>query len=174
MFGWLKRVFIAFGFFLLLINGAYGGSNKIAKSIESIGDDHYYRQESIKVLYDKKGDYRSAFNCKSVMMEMKNKHGGIDTICTFQKDVLLIRTTMGPKKRLSSIQVCPTSMESEVDLGLKKVAKEVDEINNRPNGFTGKMYYLGRTDGWLRDFENIYMEGYSGNIPTSCWLLNRR
>ncbi len=105
------------------------------------------------------------------MVETSNSEGGIDAICVTAFDVLMIRTTMGPKRRLSSVQVCPQSMSAGDKIDVQKHALDEKDGGKGENKY--KIYHMGKTNGWLRDFENIYRKT-SGILPTSCWILNRR
>ena len=136
---------------------------------EQIADHNYYRQSLISLLYDIDQDYRTFFKCKSVLVERLNDKGGLDTGCITKTDILWISTGMGPKKRLSSAYVCPQNLNKEL---IKEIIGLSYENTLLENG--GMQYRMGRTDGWFRDFENIFVIRTLDQDTLSCWSLLRR
>jgi hypothetical protein len=154
--------------FNLIALGSVSVAKEITSQVEELANQNYYRKSLISLLYDNEIDYRSAFDCTSVMFEVPNDRNAIDAACVTDFDVLWISTSMGPKQRLGSAYVCPTKQDDILIKKLKTLAYESDET---PNGI---QYYMGRTDGWLRDFENILAIIVADNMSLSCWSLLRR
>ena len=152
----------------LIVLGSVSVAKELTSQAEQLANQNYYRKSLIELLYDNDMDYRSAFDCTSVMFEMPNDENAIDAACVTNIDVLWISTSMGPKQRLGSAYVCPTKQDDILIKKLKTLAYENEKI---PNGI---QYYMGRTDGWLRDFENILAIIDVDNMPLSCWSLLRR
>jgi hypothetical protein len=59
-------------------------------------------------------------------------------------------------------------------LAVKKNANEGQTDQYNGNQMDGYTYFMGRTNGWIRDFENIFLSGKMGSLFISCWSLNRR
>ena len=46
-------------------------ANELEKNIEEIANQNYFRLSSIELLYDKYRDYEKAFECKTIMENVK-------------------------------------------------------------------------------------------------------
>ena len=42
------------------------------------------------------------------------------------------------------------------------------------NGETRMLYYMGRTNGWVKDFDNLFATTESRLMMNSCWALSKR
>ena len=49
-----------------------------------------------------------------------------------------------------------------------------DKKPSTTSNFSGYMYYMGRSDGWIRDYDNIFLDGHSGGTRALCWRLVER
>jgi len=144
-------------------------AQELTSQAEQLANQNYYRENLISLLYDNDMDYRSAFNCTGVMFEKPNDNGAVDAGCMNDADILWISMTMGPRRRLSSAYVCPSTQDRFLVEELKGLSSENDKLEN---GAT--TYRMGLTNGWLRKFENVFVTMNQGGMSLSCWSLNRR
>ena len=153
--------------FILIAYAPFAVAKELKSQTEQIADQNYYRQGLISLLYDIDIDYRSSFNCNSIMFEKPNDKGAIDAACVTETDILWISTSMGPKRRLGSAYVCPTKQDNNLIKKLKNLSYENKEMSN------GTEYRMGLTNGWFRKFENILVILDQG-LSLSCWSISRR
>ena len=155
--------------FIITVCASMAMADDLKVKSEKIADQSYYRQSLIKLLYDKDIDYRTHFGCESILLETKNDKDAIDAACIIKNRVLFISTGMGPKKRLSSADVCL----SEQSVSLIETLKGLSYVSKAPgNGST--LYHMGFTDGWIRKFQNVFVTMSRGGESLSCWSLLRR
>jgi len=134
---------------------------------------HYLRQETIALLYDKHVNYEKAFNCKKVMEQRSGDR--IDVLCTSKKHTVTLVILLGKNNYASYIMTCPALIsEKKLDpYNLVKSAFDSQEPR-LVNGETRRIYYMGRTNGWIKDFENLFATTESRLMMNSCWALSKR
>ena len=144
----------------------------LKKSIEEIADQNYFRLQAIELLYDKKRDYQKAFQCKTVNEHVSGSR--IDALCIEQQQGIPLSLTMfkADNGYITYILVCPAKFDRLDPFNLADQAYQTDEANVA--GSPGFSYYMGRTNGWVRDFENIFLTADMGFTKASCWALNKR
>ena len=144
---------------------------EIPKAVEQVADKHYFRQEAISLLYDKKHDYVNAFNCLNVMDSVSGPR--IDVICTSaDTNVLTLSMVLENNAYPIYVMVCPAGFD---DLDPFKIAQYAFIIEPTEfNGDKGTSHYMGRSNGWIKDFENIFLTADLGFVKSSCWALNKR
>ena len=153
----------------LLFCASTGMSKDLKEQSEILADKHFYRQKLIKLLYDNELEYRELFNCKNILFEQLKDDGGIDTSCITETDLLWISISIGPRKRPSSVYVCPSAHQEGLETKLRNLAYDSDEIKN------GIIYRMGLSKGWLRKFENVFfISDHQTGVKLNCWTLNRR
>lgn len=173
MIAWCKKFFTVS--FLLL--GFSFGSTALAapalpKSVEQIANKHYFREEAIILLYDKNVNYEKAFSCKKIMHQKNDIR--TDALCasTTTKDVFTLTILDGKKGYPGYVLVCPAGFDQQDPYEIVSYAFQTDEVNFQ--GSNGMSYYMGRTNGWIKDFENIFLTADMGFTKMSCWGLNKR
>jgi hypothetical protein len=162
----LKFPAVVLSFFCLISSAA--SAQGVSNRAEEIAQTHYHKKALVSLLYDRDQDYRSAFNCESVLIEKPNDDGGIDATCITKEDVLWISTSMGPNRRLDSAYVCPTKQMGDIVSDLIEMAYDSKSISR------GTVYNMGVTDGWLRDFVNRFVVMNIDDTQLSCWDIGRR
>lgn len=155
--------------FTIAIHASIVLADELKLSSEQIADQSYYRQQLIKLLYDKDIDYRNHFDCESVLLETPNDRGAVDATCIKGATVLFISTGMGPKKRLSSADVCLSAQNPGLTDTLKNLSYVSKSLDNG-----SVLYHMGFTDGFLRKFQNVFVTMSNGGTSLSCWSLLRR
>jgi len=160
-------------FFSLQTTNAIAASD-IPKAVEQIADKHYYRQEAISLLYDKKHNYVDAFSCENVMNLSDAANGSrLDVIChRANNSVLSLTIFLKNNSYPLYVMVCPAGFD---DVDPFKIAQHAFVIEPTEfNGDAGTSHYMGRTNGWIQDFENIFLTADLGFAKSSCWALNKR
>ena len=158
-----------FLFFFLSMSSSLCIAKELKGKSEDLANKYFYRQDLIKLLYDNDLEYKKLFNCQSVMLEKPNDKGGIDTACVTETDILWISISIGPRRRPSSVYVCPTKRQDTVIEMLISLSYETNTTNN------GIKYRMGKTNGWLKKFENVlFSYNAESGINVSCWDLIRR
>ena len=146
---------------------------ELLESIEKIADEHYYRQQTINLLYDKHVNYEAAYSCTKVAEKIDGVR--IDIVCAVNdrtNDVLAITISKSTNGYAKYIMVCPTGFDGLDPFDLGDLAFKSDP--SYIDGVKGTMHYMGRTNGWVKDFENIFASYDSGFSKASCWALNKR
>ena len=142
------------------------------KNVELIADKHYFRQQAIELLYDKKLNYEKAFSCKKVAENVSGPK--LDVVCASDigKDVFTLTIIKAKNGYAAYVLVCPAGFDRLDPYNIIPNAFENDKTNF--GGYSGNSYYMGRTNGWIKDFENILLTADMGFSKMSCWGLNKR
>ena len=167
----LTLVFI--GFLSLQTTDAIAAP-EIPKAVEQIADKHYFRQEAISLLYDKKHDYVKAFNCDNVMDLSDAANGSrLDVICLrANNSVLNLSIVLKNNAYPVYVMVCPAGFDDLDPFEIVQYAFVIEPTEF--NGDMGTSHYMGRSNGWIKDFENIFLTADLGFAKSSCWALNKR
>lgn len=147
-------------------------ANELEKNIEEIANQNYFRLSSIELLYDKYRDYEKAFECKTIMENVTDKR--IDASCMHLQTGVPLTLAMFKAENgyITYVIVCPHSIDDLDPFNLKDKAYQSDKTIF--SGSDATSYYMGRTNGWIRDFENIFLTSDMGFMKASCWALNKR
>ena len=164
----LTLVFI--GFLSLQTTDAIAAPD-IPEAVEQIGDKHYFRQEAISLLYNKKHDYVKAFNCSNVIGELASG-SRLDVVCMTGSDVLTLSMILENNAYPVSVTVCPAGFDDLDPFKISQYAFIIEPTDL--DGAKGTSHYMGRSNGWIKDFENIFLTADLGFAKSSCWALNKR
>lgn len=142
------------------------------KNVELIADKHYFRQQAIELLYDKKINYEKAFSCKKLTESVSGSR--LDAVCAGEVGKYVVTLTVIKAKNgyAAYVLVCPAGFDQLDPYNITPKAFKKDKTNF--DGYSGYSYYMGRTDGWIKDFENIFLTANMGFTKMSCWGLNKR
>jgi len=165
-------VLVVVSFFSISHRPALAASD-LRSSVEAKANRYYNREQLLELLYDKKADYEKVFNCQTVRENIIDQN--IYAVCSniSFNDVFSIQIIMNKAKRTPSyVQVCKAGF-SEMDPYKMIQSAYHSEPAQIPDGY-GNLYYMGRTNGWVRDFENLFLAGITGDAVLSCWGLNKR
>lgn len=149
----------------VLIVGTPVFSFDIDSTVEEMADKYFQRASLVELLYDKDVNIRKAFSCDAVLLEHENDKGAIDSSCLLSGKIFYISTSMGKKRRLSGAYVCIDWLPGE-----RRQYFEERSFEKKLSG-SSVIFRMGRTDGWLREFENVFVVRPDG---FSCWSILRR
>lgn len=168
-----KELFFFVIFLFSILSSKTFAAPDLPKSVELIADKYYLRQETIELLYDKHIDYEKAFNCKKAFEQVSGPR--TDILCVGKANIVTLVIFIGKHGYASYIITCPAGV-SKKKLDPYNLVKSAfkSEKPSIVNGETRTMHYMGRTDGWVRDFENLFLTIDYGSLLGSCWALNKR
>ena len=133
-----------------------------------IGEAEFFLNEIVDIVFDREADYRKLLGCDSILMEHKNDDGGINSACVTSDNILWISTKMTTGNRIGSAYVCPTNQSKNSVDRLVELSFDNKSIPN------GRVYHLGYTDGWRRDYvHRLAMLSIDGQL-LGCWDIGRR
>tara|TARA_B110000208_G_scaffold180896_1_gene231055 strand:- start:590 stop:1114 length:525 start_codon:yes stop_codon:yes gene_type:complete len=157
---------------LVLIANPVKAAPDLVKSVELIANTHYFREEAISLLYDKNINYEIAFSCKKASEQVTGQR--IDALCigSGAQNVLTLTIIVGDNGYASYVLVCPAGFDELDQFNIGQSAFQSEPTNFQ--GISGTSYYMGRTNGWIKDFENIFLTADMGFAKSSCWGLNKR
>lgn len=165
-------VLVLVSFFSISHRPALAASD-LRSSVEAKANRYYHREELLELLYDKRADYEKIFNCQTVRENIIDQN--IYAVCANVSfnNVFSIQIIMHKAKRTPSyVQVCKAGF-SEMD-PYKLIQSAYESKPAQMPDVSGNFYYMGRSNGWARDFENLFLAGISGDAFLSCWALNKR
>lgn len=153
---------------VFIFTSGVASAQDIREEALKIGEAEFFVNEIVDMVFDRKADYRQLLGCESVLMEHKNDDGGLNSACVTSDDILWISTQMTTKNRIGSAYVCPTDQsKSSVDR-LIELSFENKTISR------GRLYHLGYTDGWRRDYvHRLAILEIEGQM-LGCWDIGRR
>jgi len=165
----MKKISATLLIILLLPNLAHSAP-KLSKDVEKIANEHFFRLEAIELLYDKEGDYEKAFGCKNAGAQVNG--GRTDALCIGPGKILTLVIIKSKTGYPGYVLTCPSGFDEIDPFDIAKTAHKSDPTNFQ--GKSGNSYYMGRTNGWVQKFENIYITADMGFAKTNCWGLNKR
>lgn len=155
--------------FLLLASPTFAAPD-LTKSVESIADDHYFRKELIELLYDKHVDYEKAFSCTK--LNELTSGSRIDALCNNKSDVFVLTIVLADNSYAGYVTVCAAGITGLDPYNLAESAYKSDSTNFEIE--KRNTYHMGRTNGWIKDFENLFLTVEMPGLTNSCWALNKR
>ena len=169
MIGHLKIYIVILSFFICS-TPALAGQN-LSNTSERIAIKEYFLDELADFMFEKSFDAKRAFKCISFSSSASPK-GDNNIVCDNKKSGSLTIETHGSGSEKSSIRVCKKGYSND------KAYLRANSFDQKPAessyGQVGTMHQMGRTNGWFRDYENIYMESSNSGEKFSCWSILRR
>ena len=122
----------------------------LPKNVEKIANSHYFRKQAIDLLYDKKVDYQKAFACRKMTEQQQGSRLDVLCIDETKQNILTLSIVKSDNGYASYILVCPAGFQTLDPFGLSDFSFKEDPTNVA--GSKGTMFYMGRTNGWIKDF----------------------
>lgn len=140
----------------------HAASPDIAKVVNEYAENFMEKQALEDILYD--DELQKHLEC-SDYIELAND----------QK--MLIGLCVGKGLMATKYKTMPVADMCILNKSIKRdylISFAKDKIPSTTNNFSGYMYYMGRSDGWIRDYDNMFLDGYSGSTRALCWRLVER
>lgn len=141
----------------------HAGSPDIAKMVNTYAENFMEKQALEDILYDD-DELQKHLKC-SDYVELAND----------QK--MLIGLCVGKGLMATKYKTMPVADMCILNKSIKRdylITFSKDKKPSTTSNFSGYMYYMGRSDGWIRDYDNIFLDGNSGGTRALCWRLVER
>lgn len=167
-----KPMFLNIFFSIILAPSLLQAAPKLQKEVENIANTNLFRLESIELLYDKQIDFEKIFNCRAI--GSRDNGNSIHAICMPHNSEVAIALLIGKSNTgyPNFVLACPGSFDSLDPFDIIKLAYDSGPVNFLDSA--GISYYMGKTNGWVKKFENSYITVDLGFSKTICWALHKR
>ena len=163
LLNWYSMRLIAAVLTVLVSQTAYAGSPDIAKSVNTYAEQFMEKQALEDILYDD---------------DELQKHLECSNYIEFANDQkMLIGLCVGKGLMATKYKTVPVADMCILNNSIKRdylISFAKDKIPSTTSNFSGYMYYMGRSDGWIRDYDNFFLDGHSGGTRALCWRLVER
>ena len=160
---WHSSCFIPAVLMVLVSQTIHAGDSDIAKSVNTYAEQFMEKEALEDILYDD-NELKKHLKC-SDYIDLANNSKMLIGLCA-SKGLMATKY-----KTIPMADICILGRPIKKDF---LITFSKDKKPSTTSNFEGYMYYMGRTDGWTRDYDNIFLDGHSGSTRALCWRLVER